>query len=218
MAELVKAVKQFIYRDILFILGGASVILSWLYLFDSPLLPRGWKFDANIPVPFYLIGAGFAYVLGYVVQDFFSIFRITTTAHRFTPWCILQWIYQRFEHRPWRAIPELDPATALFTIDTRAGEHVVARHDRIVALMQIGTTVGPCWVVAGVPLIIRAYTFQWEAKVTALAAAVVLSGGILIILGWLKAAQRVRFLYEAYEQIGAGGAAERGGEKKEGVG
>ncbi len=183
MDELVKAVSRFLYRDALFILGGSSVILSILYLLDS--LPQ-----KEPPVPVYLLGAGFAYVVGYMIQDSFSILRLVTTADYFKPNPFLEKVVGRFEFRKWETIEKFDRDAVRFEIDAHASADAKARDQRTVSLMQIGTTIGPCWLVSFAFLFLRAVrtgtAFDWV-----LAIAVAISSALLILLGWLKAAQRM---------------------------
>jgi len=55
MNELVKALKNFIVRDIIYIIGGASVILSFLYLFKKIGI-----ITKDTPAAIYLLIAGIA--------------------------------------------------------------------------------------------------------------------------------------------------------------
>lgn len=62
MNELVKALKNFIVRDIIYILGGASVIISFLYLFGKIDIIR-----KETPTVIFLFIAGIGYVIGYSI-------------------------------------------------------------------------------------------------------------------------------------------------------
>jgi len=68
MSDLVGAIREFLYRDLAFILGGAIVIASiayslrhWLPDFASEL--------RNPPVWSLFVFPALAYVVGYAVQD-----------------------------------------------------------------------------------------------------------------------------------------------------
>lgn len=159
MNELVKAIKQFIYRDVLFILGGSSVLSTALY-FLIDLDPKCLAFKdilttKGIPTAVYILGAGFAFVVGYAVQDFFSVVGLVTTADRFSPNCLVKCMYERFVRTDWQDLPEFDPEDVTRKIDTIKCEQARVRLERIIALMQIGTTVGPCFLVSAVFLVLR---------------------------------------------------------------
>lgn len=66
MPDLPENVREFIIRDLIYIIGGGMVIGSFLYRFDR--LP-----GQDTPVAFYVFGAGIAYVVGNALQEFFCI-------------------------------------------------------------------------------------------------------------------------------------------------
>jgi cell division protein FtsW (lipid II flippase) len=102
MKELVKALKNFIVRDIIYIIGGAIVIISFLYLHNRMDFLLKHANDDHTAVCLLLLGI--AYAVGYCFQDTASWIGIVTTASYFRPWGILQWVYWRFEHRFWQNI------------------------------------------------------------------------------------------------------------------
>ena len=61
MNELAKALKHFITRDILYLIGGGSVVCAFLYLFDRLTL-------SPMPTAFYYLAAGIGYAVGYASQ------------------------------------------------------------------------------------------------------------------------------------------------------
>jgi len=80
MVESLKALKDFIFRDILYILGGVSVILSILYAYDK--MDVVCK-DLSIFIVLYIVGI--SYVLGWLIQTTFSVFHIVTTSQNYRP-------------------------------------------------------------------------------------------------------------------------------------
>src|SRR2546425_8762342 len=200
MGELVKAINQFIYRDLVYVFGGGLVLLSAFYASTR------FSFHElkDIPTPIYILAAGFAYVLGYMLQDLFSVLQVVTTTYRFEPWPILKCIYERFEHQPWpwESVPQFDPAAAFRKISNAGSEHERKEVERIISLMVVGTTMGPCCLISVVPLLIRlcrdrtSWFFDASLVATLLVASVTLIG-----LGWLKAAQLMRHVYELYDEL-----------------
>lgn len=80
MNELIKSLKDFIFRDIIYIIGGVSVILSLLYAFDE-MDVIGKK--PSIFTVLYIAGIG--YILGWLIQTIFSVFHIVTTSQNYRP-------------------------------------------------------------------------------------------------------------------------------------
>ncbi len=153
MDELAKAFKDFIARDLIFIIGGSSVVLAFLYLFDC-FRP----YDA-FPVPYYLIAAGIAYTVGYALQDFSCLIGFVTTArlHLKPPSCFVQCLYSRFlREEPWKNTKGLDLDRAADWIKEKP--HQRAEYERIITLMQVGTTMGPCSLVSGVLVLLKLFS------------------------------------------------------------
>lgn len=194
MNELVKALKNFIVRDIIYIIGGVSVILSFLYLFN--------RIDIIVKethTAIYLFIAGIAYVIGYCLQDTFSLFGIVTTASYFKPCRLQKWLYKRLERKDnWKDIPKFDPIEADIKIDyAKDYPDSKAFRERITALMQIGTTMGPCGIVSGLLLVIKAFIntkCHFSFNIT-LAGVVSIISLLLILVGWIKAIQLMEYTY-----------------------
>ncbi len=76
MNELVKALGRFIRRDLVFIFGGASVMISFLCYYGK------WDSTPKIPEPsslWIVFGVGIAYFIGYAIQDGSSLTPFVTT-------------------------------------------------------------------------------------------------------------------------------------------
>ncbi len=193
MDDLVRSLRRFIARDAIFIIGGSAVVLSFCYAFD-----RLWILD--MPKPLYLVAAGFAYVLGYVIQDGAGLIRLITPAHSFSPWPIARTFYRLHTKREWQEIAPFDGEEALLQIERAAvreggiPEATLARLERVVALRQVGNTLGPCCLVSFGFLVYRAGRFV-DPFDTALAIAVLGVGIVLLMLGWLKGAQQVELVH-----------------------
>lgn len=197
MNQLIKALKNFIIRDIIYIIGGASVILSFLYLLGKTNIIS----DPTSKVA-YLYIAGISYVVGYCVQDTASWLGIVTTASHFTPCRIQKWFYRRFTHSPWQGIPltrnELNQAELI--IQERACADNKAGRERLISLLQVGTTIGPCGLVAGILLLIKTFIDANRASAfnIILAGSVLLTSALLIILAWIKTLQLIENTQDLY--------------------
>ena len=208
MNELFKALKNFIVRDIIYIIGGASVILSFLYLFDKISIIE--KCSTFI----YLYIAGIAYAIGYCIQDISTLFNFVTTTYYFKVPSYLQRLYKRFTRQPWKDVPKFG-MNEVIQINEKAHEDNKYELQRIISLMQVGTTMGPCAILSGLLLYCKLPFIFLESSygcsltglkvilenllfVWALAGVVILIGILLILLGWLKAAQQMKFTYDLY--------------------
>jgi hypothetical protein len=129
MDEFVKALRHFIFRDAVYIVGGSGVIASRLYRFHR--LPT-----AELPVAVYALLAGMAYFVGWAVQDVASIVRVVSTAP-LTPGRVTNRLYFLFTRQKW---PKLVPQSG--------DENINARLERHMTQMIAGATLGPCCLIA----------------------------------------------------------------------
>jgi hypothetical protein len=147
MNELVKALKNFIVRDIIYITGGACVMLSFLHLFYK--INDVFSKDTHIAI--YLLLAGIAYAIGYCIQDTASWIKIVTTANVKNPPKFIESLYKRFTGEDkWENAKQDNNAELI--IQERSCQDVKVDRERIISLMQVGTTIGPCSIVSGLLL------------------------------------------------------------------
>ena len=66
MNELIKTLKNFLVRDLIYIIGGSTVIICLSYSF-------GILCKSSLPTPYYLFIVGIAYAIGYTIQEIFSL-------------------------------------------------------------------------------------------------------------------------------------------------
>jgi hypothetical protein len=97
MSDWATLFKNFIYRDVAFILGGAVVLGSAAYCFDvwDPYALR------EFPIPYVLLFAALSYVVGYAVQDIGGILRISSTAIPYEPGHLARCVYRCFTRMDW---------------------------------------------------------------------------------------------------------------------
>ena len=140
MDELVKSLRYYISRDLVFLVSGGSVVATFLYVStDSPWIDAGhW--------PGVVLAAGIGYVIGYAAQDLASIFGLVTTAPVREPGCFMREVYKRFNGMSWEDITQemksLYETQGKYERASAKGD--APDYERIVMLMQIGTSGGPC--------------------------------------------------------------------------
>jgi len=187
MADLPRNIREFIVRDLIYIIGGASVITSFLYSFDR--LP-----NQDTPVALYLLGAGFSYVLGSTLQDLFSIVRLVTTANYKKPNKIVKWAYQRFCNEEWKET-QTQNLTEDIKSDTspKRDDLEQAYSERAIAGVILAATMGPCAFISSLIVFVR-WLCSCSSSVFDIALSVILlalSSG-LILLNWIRIAQLSR--------------------------
>lgn len=151
MDALIKALKDFIFRDIFYVIGGVSVIFSILYAFG--------KMDVIGEKPSTLIVlyiAGIGYVLGWIIQTSFSVFRFITTSQSYRPikYSLIRLLYRGFMHESLPKVDPFDQDEYSDKINEKAKPRSIAESDRITNHLQICTTIGPCAFVTGFILLV----------------------------------------------------------------
>lgn len=132
MIEFPKDVREFIARDLVFLVGGSCVVGSFLYRFYKPP-------DQDTPIIYYLLAAGVAYVIGYALQDGFSVLRIVTTATVKKPGDLQKWLYKRFTGDDWDGVEQLDWKHVSSAVETKFhNDFYRAAYQRAVTLMMVG--------------------------------------------------------------------------------
>src|SRR4051812_44411544 len=140
MDELAKVVKQFLYRDAAYVVGGSAVIVAFCYLFDRQDL-------LQLSTAGYFLLGGIGYGIGYAVQDGLSLTRLVTTTMVHDPRPFVQWLYERFSREPWRQIDRDEARRAVDTVMKEDG-HFAEELKRIENLIIVGTALGPTGLVA----------------------------------------------------------------------
>lgn len=143
MIELPKNVREFIVRDLIYIVGGGIVLTSFLYRFDR--LP-----NRETPLAFYLLGAGMSYVVGSTIQDMFSIFRLVTTAHVDKMRQPFKWFYKLLTKEVWNDIEDFDPSKVRQAIRflKNNDQAFASSYERNISLLILRATMAPCTMIA----------------------------------------------------------------------
>lgn len=193
MEPLVDTFKKFIARDALYILGGWSVILATLYCVDSPL-------DDNSSTALIVFLSGVAYVLGYSIQELFSMTPFLTTQH-FVPKGLVSFFYKQFTGKDVPGNLPSDSLNAFINLYAHLTDRQMEQLDRVVNLKQVGSAMGPNWIVAGIILAIRAVNHGWQTIDILLFAASFFFGIFLIIMCWVKGVQQMQIFSYVAESV-----------------
>ncbi|MBT3029302.1 MAG: hypothetical protein KME48_19255 [Candidatus Thiodiazotropha sp. (ex Ctena orbiculata)] len=182
--ELFSTLKDFLYRDIFYVLGGVTVLLSIILTFDIPIKFTGWT-------GVYL--AIFGYVVGYVLQEVVSIIGLTTTAYR-EPHDLIKKIGHRFApSEDWEALPPpnmVDLSLLRKCLDEHCEDSCQKRINRTVNLKQVCSSMGSSLSVTTILLFIAAYLhYPNEKWFIPLAVASAVLSIALIAVNWLKQTQ-----------------------------
>jgi hypothetical protein len=101
MGDWANLFKNFIYRDVAFILGG-SIVLATVAHYFGPFHLKDLR--ENLPASSIILLAALAYVVGYGVQDLGGVFRVSTTAIPYAPSRFGQCVYRCFTRMEWKDV------------------------------------------------------------------------------------------------------------------
>ena len=185
MPEVPESLKQFIARDLIYVIGGGSVLTTVLYRFDR--FPAG-----EVPVGVQGLTVGIAYVLGYLLQDSFSLIGLVTTARVPKPSRLLKYLYKRFTGEMWRDLGEVqwDQQRPALRNELRDAQER-AEYQRVITLMMVGSTMAPSALMVGGLLAWKRLSDVGADAVFDLTLAIgsVVIALLFLTLDWLKAAQ-----------------------------
>ena len=192
IGELVKALQHFLTRDIMYLVGGASVGVTLLHV-------SGQSPTIDYPTAIWLWAAGAAYGIGYSVQELVSHTRILTTAPVLEPGRLVKRLYKNFTRTDWISIDQSQWQTKQRVFEERASERSYSQYQRIIGLKHVASTLGANWFVCGIILAVYAiykdnFLYDW---ILALAVSLISVG--LMAQGWVKGAQQVRYVFDWIE-------------------
>jgi hypothetical protein len=218
MTDLVSLFRNFIYRDLAFILGGAIVLLSAFYALRSCALASLHSLP-NKPYdqPYILfLFTVLAYVVGYTVQDFGAVLiGLTYTAYIHEPGRTSQGLYRRFTDYEWKPLSSFADLEAMHEFGIQMHKLNIPKAtlrdlERIRSLKVFSMCIGGCSYLSALIWLIK-WGCNLSVTMNLIAAILLLAFGIAsICLGWVKALQEIQF----YQALRAGNYFEKS-EKKE---
>lgn len=215
MGEIAKLLKDFLSRDLVFIVGGSEIILVLAYVLGYGNKIVGSS-AVDLSIWMLIVGAGVAYAIGYVLQDVSCLLRVCSTQANAEPGPFERWLFWRYEHRRW----EWESVRARFPvrktqIDMSGDPRLASFVERTIVLMQLGTTMGPCSVVSGLILLLCMpgsvfgaldclHCIEWRGSEVVGVGGLIL-GVALIVLARLKRAQLRRDLHLVSQKLASPG-------------
>ncbi|MCK5272143.1 MAG: hypothetical protein KAJ52_06180 [Sedimentisphaerales bacterium] len=196
MNELLKALKQFVTRDIIYIIGGSAILFSFTYCFNI-------KITKNMPLIIQLFGIAMSYVIGYVVQELFCFMHCTRIyCSSFNPNGLIKKLYERYTRMEIGEITKIDNIEADIEIYKHPTKNVIGIYERIITLKQVGTTIGPCLLFSSIFTLIHIFTNGSSVGFdVALICCSITLGVILIFLGWFKYIQQCKCASKILDDI-----------------
>ena len=186
MGDIFKAFEKFLFRDVSFLLGGSVVLASIMYVFDK--LPT-----ADLPTFKMFIAAGVAYAVSYCLQDFLTMLRVVRTKAGLPPEWPGTLLYRSFDRRAAVSFEANEYDSAKRWLYEHAPQRFRDDHERIESLKQVGTSLGPCFILAGIIRFFHEPVAVPPFEIAVSIALFVLGIG-LWLLGWLKVTQQAQYL------------------------
>ena len=217
VSELLKALQKFLLRDLSFVVGGSAVVVSFLFVY-------GKLDNLVLSAPILFLGTGLSYVIGYAVQEWATIFRCVRTKAGVKPPRLAKFLFRIFERKPpdWKPQCRNDYKKAKeWLYLTTTPQRYRDDHERTESLKQVGTAVGPNFLLAGIILLIGVISNHLKWYFVPFNVAVMLCllflGLGLTLLGWLKVTQQAEYLIENYhDRNKSGGIKSKDAKRDEG--
>lgn len=190
--------KNFFVRDIIFLLGGS--IFLYAIIENTNLFPVEIDSISGIRIFLFL---GFAYILGYMIQEVTAIFRITTIKTRNTKCKLIHLVHKCIHYEmPKVDFDESKLETAKNYIDfEKDNEHLRVERERIILFKNIGTTLGPSLLYSAIIYLTTNYINNSEVLTLGLFLGFL--GITLMILGRVKTLRLAYFLEMVYNTMDA---------------
>jgi hypothetical protein len=204
MGDWATLFKNFIYRDVAFILGGSIVLGSFAYCLDLLQL-KDLPFFTISSVPNVILFAALAYVVGYGVQDSGGVMRVSATAVPYKPKCCGRRLYKAFTRLDWTPVDYHEGTTPIeFEIEMGRQDippRTLQALDRILSLKVISMCIGASLILSGIFIAIHSLRSGGQSYVLDVVGFLssFLFGAALICLGRLKAMQEMQF-YQAMKK------------------
>ena len=197
MTDLVSLFRNFVYRDLAFILGGSIVVVSILHAFDISLHRL-----QDQPYTLFLLTV-LAYVVGYTIQELVALlpWRPTFTGYVLRPGRLSLFLYWRFTCLGWQPLTFARSGEEVLRFVIRMNRLVIPEPtlrelERIRSLKVFSMCVGGCSILGALIWLAKGIAnpsgvIDWIAVILLL-----IFGTASVCLGWVKALQEMQF-YEA---------------------
>jgi hypothetical protein len=155
MNELARIFQHFLGRDIIYIFSGSIPLLCVARILnlaeDNSLFYSSLR---HVSIVWIVLATGVSYAIAYALQEFFCLIRVSSTAAERDPRWFTRILYGLYQRRCWTPINEnFDVFEAERRIERNEHERQAAHYERLVSLMQLGTTLGPSFLLSGTALL-----------------------------------------------------------------
>jgi hypothetical protein len=191
---LLKNLGTTIVRDLIYVLGGASILFAFLYRFN--FLSQS---SVDIFIKIFLVGL--AWIIGYATQEIFCIFGLVTTAYK-KPNKFLIFLLNRFAiPRDWSNMPVDGKGLlkARLCIEKHCSTQTFGRIERTINLKQLGSTMGPCLLITFIIILSKLLfikdinNYDWPLAIMSIILSL-----IFILINRLKVAEQYYLEWEIY--------------------
>ncbi len=184
-SKFIDSIKDFIYRDIMYVIGGLSIILASQYCFRIP------KFGLDTTTIIYI--CCLAYIIGYAIQEFFSILGFVTTGQR-KPGKTCMFFAKRFSpFEKWDSIHKLENVNLgklRNCVDNHSSEETRKRISRTINLKHVAAS-GASFLMVSL-ILFYDVIFNYSAPYVFPMACITLSLSlILMLMSRIKTAQQM---------------------------
>ncbi len=178
---------KFLYRDMLYVVGGITVLLSIRYTFGRP------EISLNTATLIYVSFLG--YIIGYALQEVLSFSQLVTTGYRKLTPRYTSAMKLLAPHVDWDSFKDFEYKNVdklLLCVDAHANTETRKRIDRIINLKHIGAS-GASFGVASIILFCGSYKHQCECHkcVLPLAISAFVLSVILVLTSHIKCRQQL---------------------------
>ena len=156
MDKLVEFIARFVYRDLIFVLGGLLVFLSLGY---EPGVALRSQIPTSVELHLMLVVAAFAWVAGYLVQDTAEIVGLVGTSldHGTDPSWLSRLAYHRFIGSPYvPPTPPLSNVDGLLIQGQLDAQQTVVR-ERTVGFLMAGACLGPSALLSAIVILCKSW-------------------------------------------------------------
>jgi len=192
---LLKALRNFLARDVIYVLGGFCVLVSITFMTGGGD-PFGEERKA-----IWLFIVGISYIIGFSVQELFCFIRLVTTSARFKPGPVVRVLYRLYMCEKWQPTEDFDQYAASVKIsEARLSHQTTSDLERITRLLLLTATMGSCALLSGLTVALKSISVDYQ-EAFYLSILIVLMGVVLIATNRVKAAQYRRSMYTLHTLI-----------------
>jgi len=192
MVVLLKALRNFLARDVIYLLGGFCVLLSLMFIINEHY-PFGEESKA-----IWIFFLGISYIIGFSVQELFCFIRLVTTSALFKPEPVVRVLYRLYMREKWQPTEDFDQYSASVKIsEAKLSHQTLNELEWIRCVLLLTATMGSCGLSSGLMVGLKSLSIDYQ-QAFYLSIPICLLGLVLIATNRVKAAQYRRSIYTLY--------------------